>query len=114
MTMNDCIQSCTETHRTALEMLGYCTEQGGRFAVAERIRALLDCSDSCEVAAKFMLRGSELHSAACSACAEVCDSCAEVFERIDGDERVRRFVEKCRSTADLCDAMADEPTLRVA
>jgi hypothetical protein len=104
--MRECITECTECHRICLETVAYCLGQGGRHAEAEHVRLLLDCAEICATSANFMMRGSELHTLTCSACAEVCARCAESCERMGDDETMRRCAEVCRRCAESCRRMS--------
>jgi hypothetical protein len=57
-------------------MLGHCLQKGGKHAEAKHLRLLMDCAEIRQTSAHFMLRGSDLHSRTCFACAEVCVRCA--------------------------------------
>lgn len=105
--MHQCIHHCSDCHDTCTETLIHCLSMGGEHASPEHIRALLDCAQACDASRDFMLRGSELHSRYCGACAEACDRCADSCERIGGDDEVmRNCAEACRRCAETCRAMA--------
>jgi hypothetical protein len=67
---------------------------------------LLDCAEICQTSANFMLRGSELHSRTCWACAEICERCARDCERLSDDAYMRACAEACRRCANSCKHMA--------
>ena len=104
--MQQCIQECLNCHSVCLETVTYCLEQGGMQADARHIRLLLDCAQICQTSADFMLRGSDLHTQTCAACAEVCQRCAESCEQMGNDARMQACAETCRRCAESCQQMA--------
>lgn len=72
--MQQCIQNCLDCHSICLNTTTYCLQQGGMHSDPAHIRLLTDCTQICSTSADFMLRGSDLHSTICGACAEVCVS----------------------------------------
>lgn len=106
VTMDQCIQNCTECHRVCLETILYCLQKGGRHAEAGHVRLLMDCVEICRTSADFMIRGSENHKFTCGACAEICRRCAEECEKMADDEQMRRCAEVCRKCASSCQAMS--------
>lgn len=59
--MHDCITNCSDCHDVCTATLQHCLQQGGEYASAELIRALLDCVKTCGVSRDLMLRASPLH-----------------------------------------------------
>jgi hypothetical protein len=104
--MARCIDNCTRCHAICVETIRHCLEKGGRHAAPAHIRLLQDCAQICATSADFMLRGSELHSRTCAACAEVCARCAEECERMADDDMMRECAELCRRCAESCREMA--------
>lgn len=104
--MQECIEACTNCAAVCLETATYCLEKGGKHAEAHHIGLLQDCADICGTSARFMIRGSELHTETCRACAAVCRACAESCSTFKGDEMMQRCAEVCRECADSCAAMA--------
>lgn len=102
-----CIQNCRDCERVCLETLTYCLAKGGRLADGALVRLLLDCVDISRASSHFMLRGSELHSRVCFACAEVCARCAEVCESVGSDAQLRLCAETCRRCAESCRQMSE-------
>ncbi len=104
--MGRCIELCQECHDVCLSTVGYCLQKGGAHAEPAHIRLLLDCVEICQTSANFMVRGSELHTETCRACAEVCERCAEDCERLGNDTRMRECAETCRQCAESCRHMS--------
>jgi hypothetical protein len=104
--MQECIEACTNCEVVCLETATHCLEQGGEHAEAHHIGLLQDCADICSTSARFMIRGSELHTETCRACAAVCRACAESCSTFKGDEMMERCAKVCRECADSCAEMA--------
>ncbi|MBN9688279.1 MULTISPECIES: four-helix bundle copper-binding protein [unclassified Corallococcus] len=104
--MRECIDNCTACHRVCLETLADCLKQGGRLAEPGHLRLLMDCADICETSARFMLRGSELHSRTCFACAEVCAACATACEKLGDAGRMKACADACRRCEESCRRMS--------
>lgn len=101
--MQMCIQSCTLCYQTCSQMIAHCLEKGGAHASPKHIQSLQDCALACAVSADFMIRGSDLHTRFCEACAEVCLACAAECDKFDED---KMCAEICRRCAESCQKMA--------
>lgn len=106
VTMQSAIDDCLNCHRICVEATAYSLNKGGRFAEASHIRTMLDCAQSCATCADFMLRGSELHTYTCAACAAVCDACAASCDKFGDDDMMKRCANICRRCAESCREMA--------
>ena len=104
--MNDCIDNCTQCHAICLETINYCLTKGGKHADPQHIALMAVCADICATSADAMLRGSQVHSVICGACAEVCRRCAESCASMGDDAEMQRCVDICRRCADSCQRMA--------
>lgn len=104
--MNQCIDACTNCGRLCLETLHHCLTQGGQHATAEHIGMLMDCTDICDVSARFLVRGSVMHKETCRACAAVCEACAKSCEAMPEDEVMKRCAAACRACAEECRRMS--------
>src|SRR5436305_536836 len=104
--MMDCVDDCTDCHAVCTETVSHCLQMGGEHARPEHIRLLLDCAQICGTSADFLLRGSELHTFTCQACAEICERCAQDCERLGDDPGMRACIEACRRCAESCRRMA--------
>jgi hypothetical protein len=105
-TMQSCIEECLSCHRICVETTAHCLEKGGKHAAADHIRTMLDCAQICATSADFMLRGSDLHTETCAACAAVCEACAESCEQIADDDIMKRCADACRRCAASCREMS--------
>jgi len=103
--MQQCIQTCLDCHSICLNTITYCLQQGGNHSELKHIRLMLDCAESCETSANFMLRNSDLHVHFCEACAQVCDRCAEDCDRMADDIQMKACAEMCRHCAESCRRM---------
>jgi len=103
--MQSCIDVCTECHQACVRAARACLEMGGRHAAADHVRTMLDCAQICSTSADFMLRGSDLHTSTCRACAEICRACADSCDEIGGEE-MSQCAEVCRRCAESCERMA--------
>lgn len=105
--MQQCISNCMECHRLCTQTVAHCLQMGGEHASAHHIGLLLDCAQSCQQSADFMLRMSPFHSQFCGVCADVCAACAEDCERLaSGDPIMLACAEACRRCAESCRKMA--------
>ena len=104
--MAACIDTCTNCRAVCIQTVNHCLTKGGKHADAKHIRALLDCADMCDVAARFMLRESSSHAEVCRACAAVCNACASSCEAMADDDDMKRCAEVCRECAKSCEKMA--------
>lgn len=104
--MERCIRHCQECHEICTQTVAHCLGLGGRHAEPSHIRLLLDCAEICQTSANFMLRGSDLHTETCRACAEVCERCADDCQRLADDNQMRVCADACRRCAESCRHMA--------
>ncbi len=105
--MERCIQECLSCYSICTTTVSHCLGMGGEHASPQHITTLLDCAESCQTSANFMLRGSERHQLTCRVCADICRACAESCERMGkGDEMMRQCAEECRRCEQLCERMA--------
>jgi hypothetical protein len=104
--MEKCMEECDDCQRVCAETMQYCLTKGGRHVAPEHVRLMTDCIEICQTASNFMLRGSELHTATCRACAEVCNRCADDCASFNGDDVMARCADACRECAESCERMA--------
>lgn len=100
--VQSCIDLCTECHDICTESVTHCLERGGKHAEASHVRLLLDCADICRTNGDLMLRGSNVHSYTCAACAEICDRCASSCDQFGNDPEMKGCAEICRRCAQSC------------
>ncbi|HEX9484795.1 MAG TPA: four-helix bundle copper-binding protein [Gemmatimonadaceae bacterium] len=101
-----CIDQCVRCHEVCLSTIPYCLEQGNQHAEEAHITLLIDCASICQLAADFMLRGSDEHSRICAACAPICERCADDCAKFLDDEVMQACAESCRRCAESCRHMA--------
>lgn len=104
--MQECIDDCNRCRDECDNVLfTHCLDKGGRHLEPAHVRLMADCIEICQTAAKSMLRGSEIHSVICGACAEVCEACADSCEALGG-EKMKACAEICRRCAQSCQEMS--------
>lgn len=108
--MEQCIQTCLETHRISTMTAHHCLGMGGQHAAPQHIGLLLDNAQIALTSADFMLRGSTFHPQTCGLCAEINERCAAECERLEPDAMMRQCIEQCRRCAESCRRMAGMAT----
>jgi hypothetical protein len=103
---NDCITACTQCEATCLETINYCLGEGGEHAAPDHITLMSACADICGTSTRTMLRGAEVDTVVCGACAEICRQCADSCDRMGDDAEMKRCAEVCRRCAESCETMA--------
>lgn len=104
--MKDCIDACQHCHDLCkMTFFGHCLGEGGAHLEPHHVVVMADCVEICNVAASFMLRGSDRHGVICATCAEICDSCADSCSHM-GTREMDICAEACRACATLCRAMS--------
>src|SRR5258708_12198476 len=84
----DCVQKCMSTQRACLDTVRYCLDKGGRFAMALRIRVLLDAASMCQTCADDSRLGSILYIQSCAYCAALLERCIREFDPLRGDPKI--------------------------
>ncbi|MHB0877823.1 MAG: four-helix bundle copper-binding protein [Anaerolineae bacterium] len=74
----------------------HCLEKGGKHAEANHVRLMMDCSEICHSASKFMSVQSPFHSQVCGVGADICDQCAQSCEQFRDDQMLMQCAEICR------------------
>jgi hypothetical protein len=87
-------------------LFNYCLPMSGPHAAPDHIKVMLDCIETCQLAADVMRRGSEHHGITCRACAEICDACAESCSSME-DDRMQDCAKMCVRCADSCRQMSE-------
>lgn len=105
--MQQCIQNCLACHRVCMDTITYCLQQGGKHAMADHVRLLMDCAEICQTSANFMIRGSALHKFTCAVCAEICLQCAEACNSFGNDPKMELCQEASRHCAESCKQMSN-------
>ena len=102
----ECIGACTDCHQQCTESAMRAVAIGGRHADPEFVRLLEDCADMSLTAARFLMRGSDLHRYACRAAFSVAARCGDECERLG----MLTCAEACRRCAEACAQVAMDPT----
>lgn len=102
----NCITSCEKCQAACLRAITQGLETGGEYSRLEHIRLLLDCAESCQVSANFLLRGSPSAGYFCSVGARLCDRYVRDYKRLSGLEAC---VAACEKAAALCRQMGKLP-----
>jgi len=105
--MQACIASCTNCHKTCVETIASCLEKGAEHASADHITLLQDCADSCGFALDFMLRESTFHTETCGVCSKICEACAQSCEKMGGDAEMQSCAKAYRKCAKTCKDMTE-------
>lgn len=93
----DCYQKCTET-------ITRCITLEGKHFEPEHLNLLMDCARICVTNADFILRNSNCYQQTCSITANICDECADNFERFEEDF-MKECANVCRRCAESCREM---------
>lgn len=102
------IQRALECYSICTETVTHCLERGGVYAAKPLIQLLIDCSEICQTAAGFLLRGSSLQQLLNTVCAEACERCARSCEQFD-DDLLQQCAEVCLRCAEACRALDTDP-----
>lgn len=100
MDLSKCRDVCTEGNTLCIQAATHYLAKGDA-EMRDMVRLLWDCSDACEVTARFLNRGSPSHREMCRACAIICSRCADGCEKM-ADPIMARCAETCRRCAGLC------------
>ena len=105
--MQQCIEECMSCHAICLETAHHCLHLAGKHADPHHIGLLLDCAESCQTSANFMLRGSSHSAHTCGVCAAVCRDCEQSCRSMGtDDDLLQKCADACASCAESCQKMA--------
>jgi hypothetical protein len=85
-----------------METVQYSLQQGGKYAAPEHIQVLMDCAEICQTGENLVIRESSQFERIRSACADVCDSCAQDCEQFGNDRQMQACAQACRECAKAC------------
>ena len=102
--MRECIQACLECANICDQTLAYCLDRGGKHAIAEHIKLLRDCEESCTMSASMMGRKSLFAEHHCELCAAICGACAESCKAMGGAQ-MAACAEACIRCEEACRQM---------
>lgn len=107
--MEQCIQECQSCQRACLETFArHCLMMGGAHVAQPHARLMLDCAETCQTSANFMIRDSERHRLTCGICADICQQCADDCARFTDSPEMLRCAEERRRCAEMCRRMAGQ------
>ncbi len=96
-----CLSTAMERHRERH------AEPGDAHGKPEYFRLMMACAEICLANAAVMALGVTHHVAVCRACAEICDACADSWERFSGMDPCAML---CRQCAESCRGHARGPS----
>ena len=107
--MKKCIQLCRDCHAMCTQTIAHCLKLGGRHAMPDHIRLMMDCAQMCATSADYMVRESPFHDRICRLCSELCKECGKDCQQVAGDDQmVKECIEMCRKCAASCERMASK------
>lgn len=112
--IRECIPKCLDCRSICMKAVDHYARLKSANTRCPDIRSLLNCSEICATAARFMLRGSEFGEQLCLLCAEVCKSCAEQFNPVGCDAEIEACAAACRECAECCERIAGVAATAVA
>ncbi len=95
-----CTKACNDCADACDMCASACLQEDDVKMMARCIALDIDCAQLCRAAAAMMARGSEAAKAVCTACAAICDMCA--------DECAKHQMQHCQDCAAACRRCADE------
>jgi len=111
--IQECILKCLDCQRICLKVVDRRRRSKHATLLGRPdVRSLLNCSEICATAARFMLRGSEFDQRLCLLCADVCKSWAGQWTGVVDDGEIQECVAACLRCAECCDRVAGVTTRR--
>lgn len=102
--MQKCIDECMRCLQACEECRTLCLEEVDVKSRVHCIKILTDCIDICDLALKFMARGSQHAKHICKECVEICEICAQECGKFS-DNHCVQCAEICRKCAAECRKM---------
>lgn len=106
---NQKYQTCIDACNECFESCEFCATSDLREqevkSMTRCIQLNRDCADICETASQFMSRDSEYSKKTCAICADICNECAEEYEKYADMEHCRMCAQACRRCAEECHKM---------
>ena len=100
--MADCIENCNTCYTACVVCI---REHARQQAMADCIRACLDCLQTTRASAHLMSTGSTLHHQACALCADACQKCYDACSQMD-NPYCQQCAQACADCVKSCRAMA--------
>jgi hypothetical protein len=98
--VEQCLETAGAAERACLEALAVSAARGGELGSPDLLAHLLDGADVTAMAARFLLRGSELQGRVCGTAAEVCQRAAEVCAVFQDEPALQQAASACREAAE--------------
>jgi hypothetical protein len=102
--MQPCIDQCMQCLQACEECLTLCVTSSHNAEKVTCMMVLRDCIDICDLAVKFMSRGSSHAHHICKECTEICEKCAQECDKMAVDH-CKKCAEICRKCAAECKTM---------
>lgn len=99
--MQSCIDACSKCVQICQECLNLCLQESDARSRMYCIKTLQDCSEICSTSVCFMSRGSGHIKEIWSACATICEACADECSNF-GDQHCQTCADVCRQCASEC------------
>ena len=104
--IEECIRRCLDCQSICLTAVEHHWRRNDAKQVGPDTRVLLDCSEICAAAARFLLRRSEVCRRLCLLCAELCRSCAKQCSPVGDDAGMTACALACQQCAECCERIA--------
>jgi hypothetical protein len=104
--IQECMLRCLDCQSMCLRTVEHYWRLKDAKLVGPDTRVLLDCSEICGAAARFLLRGSEACRRLCLLCAELCRSCAGQCIRVGDGTEMAACALACQQCAECCERIA--------
>ena len=104
--IEECIVKCLDCQSICMKVVDHYLRLRNVKSECAHVRSLLNCSEICATAARFMLRGSEFCRDLCRFCAEVCKSCAGQISGVGDEAEMEACAAACRRCAECCERIA--------
>lgn len=108
--IQESILRCLECQSTCLKVVDHYFGLKNEEPEYPELRLLLNCSEICVTAARFMLRGSDFCHRLCQLCAEVCRSCAQKCRNTTDNAEMAACELACQRCAECCERMVNVAT----
>lgn len=100
-----CIEACHSCAMHCDRCTVDCLQEEHVAQLRECIRLLIQCAETCRLAASLMAQDSEYARHICKTCAKLCRQCAEACGQHTSDH-CQQCAEACYRCADECEHMA--------
>ncbi len=102
-----CARACLEAALRCQEARAYASAQGGRLAERKLLDLLLDCTEACELTARWVQRESAFQGDLAAVCATICKSCEAACAERGSEAPLKACASACRKCFDVCLRMGE-------